>query len=437
VTTTTVPVKTTTEEESSGWEPETTTPQAPVTTTTVPVKTTTEEENSGWEPETTTPQAPVTTTTVPVKTTTEEESSGWEPETTTPQAPVTTTTVPVKTTTEEESSGWEPQTTTPQAPVTTTTAEIKTTTPSCYWTNWLNTDKPKLPYRDDNETYAHIRANGGAICENPSEIECRPMGGSADDFPKYQEWQVVSCDVNSGLLCRGVDQTTHPICENYEIRVYCCDSSDALVDPALDEVHQIQTQVQDIIDGIESGDESKVGDGLLAELIRAKRNETITEHKIADLVGSLNQESISDGSLDEQIQAQHQVQTQIQNLNSEVKEEAEAHHEFESDVKEQFNGISESIEDVEVPEELENAINTMITDFKNTAKHSVVAEEHEEQQIKTAMKNLVSKEAAADDEIKVLMDKTVENLNELEKNHENLLTENKDLLGSLEHFDEE
>merc|ERR1712136_632558 len=41
----------------------------------------------------------------------------------------------------------------------------------------------------------------------------------------YQEWQVVTCDVNAGLECIGDQQTVHPVCEDYEIRVKCCHNS--------------------------------------------------------------------------------------------------------------------------------------------------------------------------------------------------------------------
>uniref|UniRef100_H2Z9B9 VWFD domain-containing protein n=1 Tax=Ciona savignyi TaxID=51511 RepID=H2Z9B9_CIOSA len=135
-------------------------------------------------------------------------------------APVTTTTVPVKPT----------PTTTTVAPTTTTTMAPTTTTEeteACYWSDWISSDKPKLPYRDDNETYPHITQAGFDICPGPQDIECRPVGGTVAGFKQNQQWQVVSCDVNYGLLCAGDQQTVHPVCEDYEIRVYCCPGSTA------------------------------------------------------------------------------------------------------------------------------------------------------------------------------------------------------------------
>jgi len=293
---------------------------------------------------------------------------------------------------------------------------------TCYWTEWQNSDKPKLPYRDDNETFSHIIDNGGEICEHPTEIECRPVGGSVDDFASYQEWQVVSCDINSGLLCRGVDQTTHPICENYEIRVKCCSSS-----AASDEVSQIQSQVQKIIDGIESNSNVDNTDGVLADFIEVKDKETQINQELDDVVEGLKGKVNSQ----QQIQAQHQIQS----LNNEVEKETVLEHKFESHVKKNVDEISESLSDIEVPEELNLAIDTMISDLETAAEESVETERQQEDELKTALHHLIEEEHDnVDDELKVLVDKTVDNLSKLEENHEGLTNENENLLEALETY---
>ena len=126
----------------------------------------------------------------------------------------------------------------PELPTTTTEILTKSTpaestqpattiSQPCYWTDWINSDSPKLPYRHDNETFAHIIAAGYEICPSPQDTECRPVGGSIAEFESNKRWQAVTCDVNTGLECLGKQQNVHPACDDYEIRVYCCPTSDS------------------------------------------------------------------------------------------------------------------------------------------------------------------------------------------------------------------
>ena len=115
-------------------------------------------------------------------------------------------------------------------------------------------------------------------------------------------------------------------------------------------------------------------------------------------------------------------------------------HKFESHVKKNVDEISESLSDIEVPEELNLAIDTMISDLETAAEESVETERQQEDELKvswwlqnwwylqlliqTALHHLIEEEHDnVDDELKVLVDKTVDNLSKLEENHEGLTNE--------------
>ena len=94
----------------------------------------------------------------------------------------------------------------------------------CKWSEWFDVTYPRFKQEPegDFETYENIRAAGGDICAQPKNIECR-----AENYPEYSLediGQVVSCDVNSGLVCHNSDQNQRfQMCFNYQIRVQCCE----------------------------------------------------------------------------------------------------------------------------------------------------------------------------------------------------------------------
>ncbi|XP_055439220.1 mucin-5B-like [Bubalus kerabau] len=93
----------------------------------------------------------------------------------------------------------------------------------CAWTDWMDQSYP-MPgaYGGDYETYANIRAAGGAICEQPLKLECRAE--ELPDIPLLDLGQVVLCELEVGLVCRNQDQSGQ-MCLNYQIRLLCCDKS--------------------------------------------------------------------------------------------------------------------------------------------------------------------------------------------------------------------
>nr|XP_020767750.1 mucin-5B [Odocoileus virginianus texanus] len=93
----------------------------------------------------------------------------------------------------------------------------------CQWTEWFDVDFPTSGVMGgDIETYDNIRAAGGKMCQQPEKIECR-----AENYPEVsidQIGQVLSCSLETGLVCRNEDQKgPFTMCFNYNIRVYCCD----------------------------------------------------------------------------------------------------------------------------------------------------------------------------------------------------------------------
>ena len=138
-----------------------------------------------------------------------------------PEAPITTvptTPKPIPTTTATTTTPT--STTTPTTTTTTTKVEV-----ACRWSNWINSDRPKAPHLDDNETYAHIREAGLELCQRPLKIECREVISKFDEknTKDIKSWnQVTTCDVDEGFLCLSRDQPMHPVCLDYEIRVFCC-----------------------------------------------------------------------------------------------------------------------------------------------------------------------------------------------------------------------
>ncbi|XP_019490229.1 PREDICTED: mucin-5B-like, partial [Hipposideros armiger] len=111
-------------------------------------------------------------------------------------------------------------------PATPTTIPTRTTSttcqPRCQWTEWFDTDYPKSEEAGgDIESYDRIRSAGGAVCQQPQDIECQ-----AENFPNRRPEELgqrVHCDPNLGLVCSNDEQLgLFKMCLNYRIRVLCC-----------------------------------------------------------------------------------------------------------------------------------------------------------------------------------------------------------------------
>ncbi|KAM4723112.1 intestinal mucin-like protein [Rhinophrynus dorsalis] len=167
----------------------------------------------------------LTQTTTPVITTTEfttEETTQTSIVSTVPLSPTSTpmesTTTPIIVT---QSVTTVTVSETPES--SSTTPSITPCTPGkiCNWSEWINVSSPK-PDGDEYETYEEIRKNGYKICEKPENISCRSI-----KYPdNSMDSQNLTCDVQTGLTCYNKDQEglqSFPICEDHEIRVYCCE----------------------------------------------------------------------------------------------------------------------------------------------------------------------------------------------------------------------
>ncbi|KAF3688740.1 Mucin-2 [Channa argus] len=145
--------------------------------------------------------------------------------------PVTTPTVP-PTTPPTETPTTITIATTPATEPPTTTAESTTkttatpTTPchkTCKWSEYYDVHNPKFD-KSDWETYENITNSGKEICKTRKEIDCRSVDFPDKDFSDFvgETGQVVSCDLEYGLICRREDQVRPPRkCFNYKISVCC------------------------------------------------------------------------------------------------------------------------------------------------------------------------------------------------------------------------
>ncbi|XP_064423158.1 mucin-5AC-like [Latimeria chalumnae] len=190
----------------------------PIATTTTTPSTTTKETTFSSTPVTT----PETTTIITTASTTTKGTLSSTTPVTTPVSTTTTPTTPSTTTTEITYSVTTPVTPTETTTSVTTTKETTTTcVPTCKWTQWYDVSNSSELSDGDFETYENIIKAGFPICKDPTEIQCRAVdypGIPIDDLP-----QVVTCDINVGLLCRHEQQITPVnLCYNYEVRVRCC-----------------------------------------------------------------------------------------------------------------------------------------------------------------------------------------------------------------------
>nr|XP_023510736.1 mucin-5B [Equus caballus] len=115
--------------------------------------------------------------------------------------------------------------TTAQTGSSSSTLAATTCQPKCQWTEWFDEDYPTSEKAGgDIESYDKIRSAGGAVCEQPQDIECE-----AENFPTVRPEELgqrVHCHPSFGLVCRNQEQPgLFKMCYNYRIRVLCCSNS--------------------------------------------------------------------------------------------------------------------------------------------------------------------------------------------------------------------
>nr|XP_044605914.1 LOW QUALITY PROTEIN: mucin-5B [Equus asinus] len=115
--------------------------------------------------------------------------------------------------------------TTAQTGSSSSTLAATTCQPKCQWTEWFDEDYPTSEKAGgDIESYDKIRSAGGAMCEQPQDIECK-----AENFPTVRPEELgqrVHCHPSFGLVCRNQEQPgLFKMCYNYRIRVLCCSNS--------------------------------------------------------------------------------------------------------------------------------------------------------------------------------------------------------------------
>ncbi|XP_063800256.1 mucin-5AC-like [Pseudophryne corroboree] len=153
----------------------------------------------------------------------------------------TTFTTETKTTTSTYTTTY-PSTTTALTSTPTVTSQTTATsqgtpaTPNCTsvceWTEWFDEYEPTFGNEGgDFENLQAIEEAGFQVCQNPSDIECRPKL-YPQKTPKELGQHVV-CTVSDGLICYNKDQITlSGRCYDYEVRFLCCRNYCTTTSPA-------------------------------------------------------------------------------------------------------------------------------------------------------------------------------------------------------------
>ncbi|XP_073514812.1 uncharacterized protein [Phyllobates terribilis] len=102
-----------------------------------------------------------------------------------------------------------------------------TSTPTeCYWTGWVDANHPTPDKTGgDQETFEIARNKGIHVCQAKEfirDIQCR--SSSYPNIAIEMLPQKVTCNVETGLLCKNQDNSEQNfMCDNYEVKWYCCD----------------------------------------------------------------------------------------------------------------------------------------------------------------------------------------------------------------------
>ncbi|XP_053305279.1 mucin-5AC-like [Spea bombifrons] len=94
----------------------------------------------------------------------------------------------------------------------------------CRWTPWYDTNVPnKKSDGGEVESLNDIKKAGAVICTN-KEVENKIECDAIDDegLPITNNQQVITCNLENGLICSNSDQNITKKCNNYRIRVECC-----------------------------------------------------------------------------------------------------------------------------------------------------------------------------------------------------------------------
>ncbi|XP_075422967.1 uncharacterized protein LOC142463946 [Ascaphus truei] len=94
----------------------------------------------------------------------------------------------------------------------------------CRWTPWYDNNKPSTKSDEgDSENPENIKSSGLEICTNrevESKIECEAADKEGLRIPDNK--QIVTCNLENGLICSNRDQQKKEKCYNYRIRIECC-----------------------------------------------------------------------------------------------------------------------------------------------------------------------------------------------------------------------
>ncbi|XP_077137729.1 mucin-5AC-like [Ranitomeya variabilis] len=107
-----------------------------------------------------------------------------------------------------------------------TTKSTRTPPFKCYWTEWVDVNRPTSDNTGgDEETFEIAENNGIHVCEAKEfikDIKCR--SSSHPDIPIEMLSQTVTCNTEKGLICKNQDNPgQNYTCYNYEAKFYCCD----------------------------------------------------------------------------------------------------------------------------------------------------------------------------------------------------------------------
>ena len=103
---------------------------------------------------------------------------------------------------------------TPYAPGT-SPSNVVTTCSRSFWTAWINKD---IPSTGDGDMEFLTDAEKAALCVGGqmSKIDCY----TADGIPSYSSGEIMTCDLDGGLVCNNADNFPVP-CSDYQVRYFC------------------------------------------------------------------------------------------------------------------------------------------------------------------------------------------------------------------------
>ncbi|XP_057582973.1 mucin-5B-like [Hippopotamus amphibius kiboko] len=111
---------------------------------------------------------------------------------------------------------------------------------NCLWSDWYDSGRPELGLEGgDFETFENLRQRGYQVCPAPADVQCR-----AQEFPHIPLevlGQKVECGRARGLICLNSEQSP-PLCNNYQLKVLCCNYVPCSSSPAPSTSQWLSTQ---------------------------------------------------------------------------------------------------------------------------------------------------------------------------------------------------